>query len=344
MKPYFFILLLFALSVSSCRYTEDQGYISADTSLQLSKLSASGYSEKEFTCNTYVHTTWGSGLEQWGDPVELGRSHDLLPPLIINSQNEVYFADYANHRLLKYDGKSSKPVQIIPVPEYYFLEFSKETLQAPWYSIAITPKNIIIPYGIQEAGVLSLDGHEVENIKLPYPYNFELPVWQPIWIDARGGLLLNGERVAYFDKGWEKGEWDELSTGFDAIKNPFSWSDSIGGVSGASSNIYLYKIDVTSDFLKAPTNINNEIKARVSSIGIDENGWFYMYLPDLPELVFTRYSVSDGAKQMGTLKPVTSGNIVHASVSPDGNIYLIVYDRKDAMQQPQIIKCHFVDQ
>ncbi|MDI6770948.1 MAG: hypothetical protein QMD04_14920, partial [Anaerolineales bacterium] len=105
------------------------------------------YQETALSCTTYIETTWGSGPGQWGDPTQLGRSHDMVPPPAFNTQSELYVSDFSNHRLLKYDGHNSLPVQTIPLPEHYFYNLMG-FLSPPWAAIAIAKDRIFIPYSI----------------------------------------------------------------------------------------------------------------------------------------------------------------------------------------------------
>ena len=319
------------------------GLAPTEAQSQLSGFSIDGYDQETLICNIYVETTWGNGSGEWGDPAQLGRSHDMVAPLAFNNQGEFYFSDFANQRLLKYDSIKSTRIQRIPLPTQYFSIPTIETLRLPWYSIAVTPNNIIIPYDLQMIGILSLDGEYLKNIQLPYRYNFMAPTWRPVWFDSRGGLLFNGETVAYFDPGWEDEEWNEVTTGSDFIINPFSWHGYIGGQSGVQPDFLRYKIDQSTDFLKEPIVIDAGVGAGGRLIGADEDGWIYVEKTLEGGNAIARYGIQSGTKQFGIIGGEGISDIIQSNVSPSGDIYLIVFDREDATIEPSIVKCKFAD-
>lgn len=301
------------------------------------------YNRVGLACETYVETTWGSGPAQWGDPMQSpAGSHDHLSPLAFDAQSKLYFSDYVNHRLLKYNGHDSLPVQVIPLPEYYF----SDPMFVPW-GITITQSSIIIPHGVNKVGILSLDGTEVKDVELPYSFNFMAPGWHPAWVDARGGLLVNGEKVVYFDIGWEDGKWQEVSQIEEFIIDPYSITNPstsenyIIGRSRFRFESYLYKVDLSKDFLKFRIGFDTGLDLKKAFIGADQQGWvYYMLQSDIAR--YPLFALS-GWGQIGAIPGEISSYIIQSSISPNGMIYLIVYDREDATVQPKIVKCRFPD-
>jgi len=289
-----------------------------------------GYDQQvDLHCETYVETTWGSGPGQWGDPVQLGGKYRHFPPPVFNEQGELYVSDYANHRLLKYDGYSPFPVQVIHLPDRYF--------SLPLGVPVVTLHNILVPYDSNKIGILTLDGQEVKDIQLPYEYYYSSP--PPILTDSRGGLFINGERLAYFDVGWEEEEWNEVSSVPAPSEALITW-DGFVGVAGPydkGSTLPLYKIDPLSDFLNGSWVDRGLPRGPFLFSGADQEGWAYMYAVR----GVARFSIPIQTRQIGILPSEIALQVRNLGVAPDGTLYLIVYDREDVTVQPKIVKCRF---
>lgn len=292
------------------------------------------------TCKSYVETTWGNGAGQWGDPTNLpAKSHRYFFPPAFNSDGELYISDFVNRRLLKYDGNAADPIQIIPLPDHYFtFPFSS--------AITITKDSIIIPYGINMIGIMSLDGQVIKDIQLPdgYTYNMMAPGWYLAWVDERGGILVKSNEGIYFDVGWRDEQWIKISAGNFGIR-PFSWQDYIGDMNSVEPIIQLYKINSSANFLAEPTKkVDTGLNAGYLLAGVDKEGRAYIeVLSDNSQVSYARYSISDGAKQIGIVEGGLPGQIIQSGVAPDGTIYIVMYDYEDLNVQPRIVKCRFSD-
>ena len=348
-----YITLFFILLVSACIPVQSLSETPTPTSLQLTSTSIAsltstsnflGYTQVDLSCEDYVETTWGNGSGQWGDPVQLGRAHDLVPPLAFNSQSELFFSDFANHRLMKYDGHTTFPAQVIPLPESYFSFPIIETLRMPWSMITVTDNNIVVPYDVNRIGIFSFDGQELKNIQLPKNFDFSAPGWHLAWVDTRGGLLLKGRDGAYFDVGWENNNWQAIST--KGLVNPFSWEGYLGDLGSIFPTIQLYQVDLSIDFMQNPSVVIDTgiDSTQFSFVGVDGDGWLYLGLPPTGTqniFAIARFSIPSRTKQIGVISDGISAQIIRSSVAPDGTIYLIVFDKNDVLVSPKLVKCNF---
>ena len=308
-----------------------------------SEIAAAGFEQKDIVCSTYVETTWGTGKNQWGDPIQFsGHSRIHFPPLAFSEKGEIYISDFSNRRLLKYDGDKQLPVQTITLPEQYYLDPPYSPI-FPWH-IVVTQNNILVPYGLDKIGILSLDGQIVKDIPLPYRYNPMAPIRKPVWVDSYGRLLLNGQKIVYFDVGWDDEIWKEIAVGADFIRNPQLWDDYLIGESGVQPNYYKYKIDPSKNFLGNPVKLDIDLDIGTHILGIDRHNWMYFKKPVETGHTLIRYRLQNGAKQFGIVSDTDVTNVVEAGVSPNGIIYLIVYEPSDQSVQPAMAKCSFPNQ
>lgn len=355
-----YLLLLFTFLASACvslsgtsapplsiTHTSDPsiGNFPTITSLPEALLSdldlvAPHYIVSSLSCENYVETTWGNGAGQWGPSVDSsGELQRRFFPPVFNSNGELYILDSENHRLLKYDGITINPVQVISIPDYYF------TFPAS-LAVTIAKDRIIIPYGVNMIGIMSLDGQVVKDVQLPndYSYNMLAPGWFLAWVDERGGLLVKSDKGIYFDVGWADGKWNKISEGNFAIR-PFSWQGYIGDMNSVQPKIQIYKIDSSTNFLAEPANqFDTGLSAGFNFIGGDNKGRVYIEVfSDGTQVFYARYSILDGAKQIGIVEGDLLGQIIQSGVASDGTIYMITYHREDMNMGPRIVKCNFSD-
>ena len=163
---------------------------STEISTLNSKFHLAGYEQRQLSCGIYIETTWGGGETEWGDPILLPahtRSH--FPTPVFDVQGQLYLLDLTNHRILIYDGETNFPVQTIELPSKYYSYPQNQNPVIP-SSIGVTITNILVPYGLDRVGILSLDGNELIDVVLPYHYNLMAPVLQPIWVDSQKNILI----------------------------------------------------------------------------------------------------------------------------------------------------------
>jgi hypothetical protein len=297
---------------------------------------ASWYEQVEINCSIYVETSWGNGPSQWGDPIlSPAGTHDSIPHLAFGPNGDFYLTDIPNHRLLKYNGLSQTPEQVIPIPDNYYLDVS-----TPY----ITQDHIYIPHTFNKLGILSFDGKEEKSLELPENFSYLAPTWTYILMDSQGGLFLNGineQQLAYFNAGWSKENWNKVSSSAVAIFTPLIWNNFLVSQGSSLSDerllIYLREIDPKIDFLKiTPEPIDTGAKSKGLALtldGVDREGWAYFGT--------ARFSIFDHRGQIGKYPENITGNIIQSNIAPDGTIYLIVYDREDVTVQPKIMRCRF---
>lgn len=309
-------------------------------------------------CETYLETMWGDRLGQWGGYSEGKGRFFLLLPLVFNTENEMYFSDFVNLRLLKYNGINEKPVQNIPLtsffPEGYVYSWISPPYPPPVSLISISQDKIYVPYGGNRIGVLSLDGKIVNDIVIPnHAYNFNLPANDKlISVDNNGILYVQSSiQPIFFDNGWQSGNWVELLN-TNGLIDPFYWRDYVVVMGGSvdpefSSLISLYEIskaenDLEETKIAIKTGLHN---GYLPSFGIDINGnvYFPVISENPAEQLYARYSLPTGENQVASLPYPYAGHYTNLepSVSPDGILYLIAYNNEDLSVSPKIIKCNF---
>lgn len=303
-------------------------------------------------CTPYLETTWGDEAEQWGYSDDTARRFSLLPA-VFKSEDEIYFSDFANLRLLKYDGINKTPRQIINLapffPEGYIYSWQTMFVRPPASLISISKDKIYVPYGGNQIGILSLDGEIINNITIPehyYDYNF--PTIDHAWVDEEGGLHIF-EGVS-FKNGWENLDWVETNA---STLRYYSWNEYLvmqDGVSLNGSNIIIYEKDTSGNLLQKHVIPIKIILPKVDMIfspmfGVDKNG--YLYLKELSEnpaeKLYARYFLPTGEKQVASLPYPYDGQYttLEPSVSPDGVIHFVAYNNGDLSVAPAIIKCNF---
>jgi hypothetical protein len=355
MKNLALLALTILLGLLSCGCSPEQATFVQPTDEPTPVLSLpsfappSKYESKTVSCETYISATWGSGLNQWGDPVNLGRAHDSFSAPVFTPKGDLLLTDYANRRLLVYDGNKQTPIRVIRIPDEYYSSSSFETLRSPVYSIAVSDEFIVVPYDLQMMGVLSSDGQVVSNIRLPYSFNSMSPVSQPLWIDSYGGLLFNGEKIAYFAPGWQTGTFREISAGSDWLLEPFYWEGYIGAQSGALQELWLYRIDYSIDFLTSRSEVQTGLPPTAFLIGADGDGHVYFEVTStttsyMDGAYIVNFSLKDHTGAVGKLPNDIASSIISAAIAPNGNIYFVVYENNDSTDQPMLVRCHLINE
>jgi len=302
-------------------------------------------------CKPYIETTWGNETEQWGYSDDTARRFSLLP-VVFKSEDEIYFSDFANLRLLKYNGTNKTPEQILNLapffPEDYIYSWQTMYVHPPASLISISKDKIYVPYGGNQIGILSLGGEIINSIAIPeYYYDYNFPTIDHAWVDEEGGLHIFGG--ASFKNGWENLDWAE--TNASTIRY-YSWNEYLvmqDGISLNGSDIIVYEKDASGNLLQKyviPIGITSKIDTIfLPMFGVDNNG--YLYLKELSEnsseRLYARYSIPTGEKQIASMPYPYSGQYtsLHPSVSPDGIIYFVAYNNEDMIIAPTIIKCNF---
>lgn len=355
--------VLFAtILIASCSFFETPAQESADKALNLTpepRLTATSTGVDEIAtlqlqCETYLETTWGNQLEQWGYSDDKARRFSLLP-LVFKSENEIYFSDFANLRILKYNGRDKEPVQVISLtpffPENYVYSWTSNP-QPPVSLISVSQDKIYVPYGYNRIGILSLDGEILNNVVIPdYYYNFAFPIIDIAWVDGEGNLyVFTSNKLVVFERGWENLKWAETERFFPR----FSWDRYLAlqdGVSLSGSNIIVYEKDASGDFSQnysIPIDIVTKAGITFSPIiGVDDSGNLYIYVTSensgRHEQIYARYFLPTGEKQLGSIAYPYAGKYTTLipSVSPNGMIYFVAYSSEDLSIEPEIIKCNF---
>jgi|GEM_PF-6274731 hypothetical protein len=325
------------------------------------KITATPFYKKgivELQCETYLETAWGNQAKQWGYSDDTARRFSLLP-VVFKSEDEIYFSDYANLLLLKYNGIDKEPVQTISLasffPEGYVYSWNDgSTYRPPISLISISQDKIYVPYGGNRIGILSLDGKIINDVVIHnHSYNFNLPTNNKfISVDKNGILYVQSSiQPVFFDNGWQSGNWVELLH-TQGLINPFYWQDYII-VMGETINpdlislISLYEIpksekSIEESQIVIPTGLDNSF---LPLAGVDDNGNAYISIksenPD--ERLYARYSIPTGEKQIASMPYPYFGQYTNLvpSVSPNGIMYFVAYNNEDLSIAPSIIKCNF---
>ena len=300
----------------------------------------------ELRCSVYIETTWGSSSGEWGDPVqEAALRHDVFPPPAFDNDGNLYISDFINQRLLEYNNSNSLPTAL-HLPKAYFDSPFPLPYTKPHTAIEITMNNILVPYGENKLGILHLDGTEDKTIELPYKHHILYSPHTLVLVDDRGGLIVNGERYAYFDVGWKDGQWNEISSTLGPQQGLFLWDDVIGYSTLAGTQVVLSIIDPSGNFLDDLYS-QSTIKLPETGgdvLGVDDTGDLYFKIWNPVTPTYIRYSLHSTQSQVGFISNIPDEQIIRSTISPDGAIYLIVYDREDITVQPKIVKCHFPDE
>jgi hypothetical protein len=286
----------------------------------------------DLNCRDYVEARWGSDSTEWGFPDgRHGSRRTELLPLRFDMIGRLYFFDFANERLLRFDGKNTLPDVISLKP---FL--SMEDPPPFSYSIAIQQNKIIVPYYSDQLVILSISGDVVGSIKLPFSYDVFLPARSVVEIDPQGRLCTF---KGTYDIGWADGIWKKVNGG---CMDSYFWENYIvsGSTSVAESEIVLdlYDIKLETSRLVYTDLPNVYLLSSISLFGVDHLGNAYL---DTGHMTYARYSLVTGQTQLGNLKLDTNYTVAIPSVSPDGTLYILAYSDKDLSVHPRILACEF---
>ncbi|MEW6092325.1 MAG: hypothetical protein AB1531_00010 [Chloroflexota bacterium] len=295
----------------------------------------------DLDCETYLTTNWGKGPAEWGFPDgSNGEIRTRLLPLRFDSFSRLYFSDFINRRLLRYEQTNASPEPISLEPFFIW-----ENPFPLYFSIAIRGDKIIVPYGYNQIGILSLStGEVVGNVELPYNYDVFMPADSVIEVDFKGRLCTSN---GIFDVGWENGRWNKISE--HGCIDSFFWHDYIVG---SSSSLSVYEEVLELFHLEQQVSVLVDTglpKARFpfsSLFGVDENGNAYLSLLSATRYraYYARYAFPTGKTSIGRMSPDIGYTVTVPSVSPDGILYILAYSDKDLSIQPRIIKCRFPDE
>lgn len=314
------------------------------------------YGNVNLFCETYIETTWGNGPGQWGWPDGLEYRPSILLPVKFDDIGRLYFADYMNLRLLRYDDTNFSPQEI---------SLKSFTSEVPWlfpfrFSIDIYRDEILVPYGVDNLGVLdSNTGAVVSSIELPgYDYDPYYPAFTTIAVDKRGRLYVFGKpeeyyspiRSVFFKPGWKSNEWKKVEAAEKLeenryIINPYFWTDYIiSEFYGVSTNIIIKQSSLDlQTFVYIDTGLPRE--RTTALFGVDDDGNAYLVAASTPPTwAYAKYNLLTHQMRIRKMQLDTSYTIAVPSVSPDGILYILTYSDKDLSVPPRIIKCEFPDQ
>lgn len=305
-------------------------------------------------CETYVTTVWGDGPGQWGWPDGLEYRPSSLLPLKMDDAGRLYFADYINLRLLRYDQKNPSPIEISLKPF---------TSEVAWlfpfrFSIEIYQDEIFVPYGVDKIGVLSSDTDEpIRSIQLPgYHYDPYFPTYIAIAVDRQGRLYVfaaheYSRESIFFNSGWMDNKWEKtqiskkMAEDMRAATNVHFWDNyAIGEVYSASTTtIILHQLNLekqTSEFIDTGL-----LKKQTPALfGIDNNGNAYLIVSQTPPTwTYAKFNLQTHQMELAQMHLDTGYTIAVPSVSPEGILYILSYSDQDLSLQPGIYKCEFLD-
>ena len=357
MKKYTCMTFWFLFALYGCIAQPDQTQkiVPSSTTIPYPTISSN------LNCEVFLEPIWGEDTTNWGKPT------NGLAELYFDFDSNIYYFDYPNHRILKYDGQNTSPTQVIPLSEKYFF-FGPSSY--PPRPLTITRGRIYIPYATDRLAVLSMGGEEILDIRLPATFAILSPARNFIIIDNQEGLFFNGDShslgLTYYKKeNWEKEVWDEVVTQkYKLVKEPFIWQDYfIHGApqtilpeeKGGSHNaedlqmdflVSLHKISPNKDFLQeTPVSITLEgtgTEAFFYSIeNIDKEGWVYISMGAIDPTKIIRYSLNTNKSQIGVLPNEYLRENHQIDVASNGALYWIEYDQDDLTISPKIIRCHF---
>ena len=355
--------ILFAtILIASCSFFESPAQESTDKAMNLTpgpRLAATSTGIDEIValplqCETYLETTWGNQPEQWGYSNDKARRFSLLP-LVFKSENEIYFSDFANLRILKYNGRDKDPVQVISLTPFFSENYVYSwagNLKPPVSLISVSQDKIYVPFGNNHIGILSIDGAILNDIVIPnYYYNFAFPIIDIAWVDKEENLhVFTSDKLVVFERGWENRKWVETK----GLFSRYNWNQYLAiqdKVSLSGSSIIVYEEDTSGSFSQK-YSIPIDITTKAGTVffpmfGVDDNGNLYIYVipenSDENKRLYARYFLPTGEKQLGYITYPYAGKYTTLipSVSPNGMIYFVAYSSEDLSIEPEIIKCVF---
>jgi len=329
-------IIFFLLFFTRCSFNGKSKTIATEpvSGLQETQL----FSSKDLYCENYVTTTWGNEIGEWGYPDGLhGSVRTNLLPLRFDSEDQAYFFDFANERLLIYPREGVIPTPI-SLKSLLIWEHNLPFL----FSIDIYKDRIVIPYYYNRLGILSASGDVLEIVELPFSYDTFLPAQSIIKIDPEGRLCTF---KGMYDKGWENGKWIEIPGG---CMDTYFWG--YYSVTGNKSLTIGNEVLEVQNLMQGnswflDTGLPKSNPPFSSLFGVDDDGNAYLMVGSTPPTwTYAKYNLLTHQTQIGQVQLDTSYTIAVPSVSPDGVLYILTYSNKDVSVSPRIIKCAFPNQ
>lgn len=308
------------------------------------------YRQVNLFCETYIETRWGNGTGQWGWPDGVDNRPSTLLPLKFDDAGRLYLADYINSRVLRYDKTNRSPMEISLKPL-----ISQTSWPFPFrFSIEIYRDEILVPYGLDNVGILSADtGNPISSIQLPgYHYDPSYPTSIAIGVDKKGRLYVFGKEEYYyapiqsvfFEPGWEKGKWEKIEVSEDMrhIINPYFGDDYMVSEVYMTDTIVILKLDLD-DQTCVPIDTKLPKRWTPALFGVDNHGNAYVTVTRStpPTWTYAKYSLLTHQTQVGRMQLDASYTMAVPSVAPDGTLYILVYSDQDLGVHPRILRCQF---
>lgn len=339
-KFYYLLEIMVFLFVTGCSLWENhkpatQEAVSHSPLTRTSLPSSLSSNPVDLYCENYVKTRWGKADTEWGFPDGLnGSIRTRLLPLRFDSDNRLYFFDFANKRLLVYEKDYvPKPISLQPIL------FWQDQPNSFLFSITIHEDKIFVPFYHNRLGILSMDGKVLGIIELPFSYDTFLPAESIIEVDPRGRLCTF---KGTYDTEWENGKWEKIAGG---CMDTYFWGDySVTGNKNLEvSNEVLEIREISGENLSLiDTGFPKSNYPFSSLFGVDKNGNAYLTLSSTPPTwTYVKFNLQTYQTELAQMHLDPGYTIAVPSVSPDGILYILSYSDQDLSVQPGIYKCEF---
>ncbi|HND49226.1 MAG TPA: hypothetical protein PLT08_14540 [Anaerolineales bacterium] len=321
---------------------------------------ASVFTDLELSCETFVETRWGNGVNEFGfneNPPNYQSPGPATPTFDV--QGNMFIADWANERILVYP-KGEKTPKIIHVPDLYEPEFLPGT-DYWWSNIIVSMDRIFfLTVGVKDKRniprlfALSLKDNGLTKIDLE-PYYSPTTNSARLLEDTHGGVyIFMMNFLVHYDKDLHPDllASDELEKFFYIVRG---WD---GNLYTAGEPDVIKNWGVDARFNEYPEYVFQDVHATLTGskdksvhyipIGADSAGklyfvrFFQLYDEAKNEVDIIRFDVQTRTGEFGKIKNKEWLSYYHDYVlAPDGSLYSLIYAPKDSSVQPKIIKCSF---
>lgn len=324
----------------------------------------------DLDCSSHLETRWGVEPTEFGYVPQSTDSEKIQGPYppAFNELGEMFIADWANNRVLRYPKDSHTP-KVILVPAHYV----DDEAWFRWERIRVSNDRIFLifftsfttPHGTKgikpDLGVLSFDGQEerVIDLKTYFPYFPHLS--SDLFVDRSSDVFILlfsevGYAMVHYDADLEpeNAEFRSLGWSIDPMNLSVGWDNNLYNYDRDDDVLNNWGAADTSSFFSGETNSSLAgMRATAEAatqlelysphlLGIDTQERIYLRfkIREIRELLYFRFDSFGNLDAIGKVPEEWS---IGLSLSPDGGFYGIEYDSEDPSVQPQIIQCIFRD-
>lgn len=311
----------------------------------------------DLLCDSFIEAHWGTGPTDWGLCPESTGAYISGPyPPKIGDDGEIFILDKANQRVLVYDDPEAIP-RILRINSKYALQGVCNYTSPKWPNIATSNKKWFLHFSqwkgdrlVDQIATFTL-GEQMETILDLEPYypSSSGPFMNALLSDRQGGVyawIIPGGLVHFDEKQRPTfkplSNWDYLDNmivGWD--KHLYTYESSQDRLTdwGVGNGGFLQNdIEKSLDSVIASTNVISPTFVRL--LGSDVEGKLYFIVGSGEVNNSKQFVVRIAASTPPSIATIPEPrSFMGFELGKNGELYSIVYNAKDPLIEPKIIRC-----